>query len=187
MTRPAVRAWARRVLAGWVTALLLMAGFPGVAAAHGGVLKSSNPADGANVAALATLELRFSTPVLAEYSQFALTDTTGTTTTVASEFTADNRSVTLTPGAALAAGGYRLAYRVVADDGHPSTGSIGFTIGDTPATPPPKPTIAPPSQPGLLSRDRFATDRALPWVLAGTGALIVAGFAYLLTRTRRDR
>lgn len=90
----------------------------------------------------------------------------------------------LTWGAALAAGGYRLAFRVVADDGHPSTGSIGFTVGDTTAAPPPRPTAAPPSQPGLLSADRFATDRALPWVIAGAGALVVGCFAYLLTRSR---
>lgn len=82
--------------------------------------------------------------------------------------------------------GYRLAYRVVADDGHPNTGSIGFTVGDTTVPPPPRPSPAPASQPGLLSPERFGTDRSLPWVLAGTGVLVVAGFAYLLTRRRHD-
>ncbi len=175
------------MIVGWavVVVVLLMLGVPGIASAHGGVVKSSDPADGDRVAALSTLELRFSTPVLARYSQFALTDTAGTPTAVTPEFSPDDRAVTLTPGAALGAGGYRLAYRIVADDGHPSTGSIGFTVGDTAAVPPPKPSAAPPSRPGLLSRDRFATDRALPWVLAGTAVVILLGFAYLLTR-RRD-
>ncbi len=172
------------VAAGGLLLLVLLVWLPAGAAAHGGVLKSSNPADGAAVAKLATIELRFSTPVLAEYSQFALTDTTGATVSVQPRFTPDNRSVTLAAATALAAGGYRLAFRVVADDGHPSTGSIGFTVGDTTAVPPPRPTAAPPSQPGLLSADRFATDRALPWVLGGAGTLVVAGFVYLVTRRR---
>ena len=174
------RGWAA---AGCMVLLFLLVGFP-AAAAHGGVLKSSNPADGAAVAKLTTIELRFSTPVLAEYTQFALADTTGATISVQPTFTADNRSVTLTSGIDLPAGGYRLAFRIVADDGHPSTGSIGFTVGDTTAAPPPRPTAAPPSPPGLLSADRFATDRALPWVLAGVGVLIIAGFVYLFTRSR---
>lgn len=66
------QAWRR--WAGWVAAgctAILLVGFPAAAAAHGGVVKSSNPADGAAVANLTSIELRFSTPMLAEYSQFA--------------------------------------------------------------------------------------------------------------------
>lgn len=187
-TPPAqVRRWTEWAAAGCLVLLVplvLLVGFPAAAAAHGGVLKSSNPADGAAVADLSRIELRFSTPVLAEYSQFVLTDSTGAVTSLEPTFTPNSRAVTLTAGAGLAAEGYRLAYRVVSDDGHPATGSIGFTVGDTTVPPPPRPSPAAPSQPGLLSADRFATDRALPWVLAGTATLIAAGFVYLLSRSR---
>lgn len=171
-----------------IAALVLLAlavGWPVSAAAHGGVLASSSPVDGAAVPELGTMELRFSTPVLSEYSMFALTSSAGATVDLEPTFATDGRSVVLKPTVPVVPGGYRLAYRVVADDGHPSAGSIGFTVGDTEDAPPARPTAAPPRSPGLLSEERFATDRALPWVLAGTGLLIAGAFTYLLTSGRR--
>lgn len=163
-----------------ITAVGLI-GLPARAAAHGGVLDYSTPHEGAAVSELPEIVLRFTTPILTEYSQFVLTQTGGTTITLQPTYTPDNQTVTLKPAATIPDGGYRLAYRIVADDGHPVTATVGFTVGDTTATPPPAPT-ARPSEPGILDAERFERDRALPWVLAGAGLLVVAGFVYLFTR-----
>lgn len=182
-TRGADRRRAARTIAALSLMLILIVGLPGGAAAHGGVLKSSTPADGAAVTELSEIVLGFTTPVLGEYSMFALTGTDGSTIAVGVTFAVDSRSVTLEPAGVVADGGYRLSFRVVADDGHPSTGSIGFTVGDPTATPPAPSSATPAVSPGLLSEERFRSDRALPWVLAGAGLLVAAGAAYLATRS----
>ncbi|GAA3704860.1 copper resistance protein CopC [Microlunatus aurantiacus] len=164
-----------------VATAVVLIGLPCRAAAHGGVLDYSTPAEGAAVAELPQIVLRFTTPILTEYSQFVLTQTGGTPITLQPTYTPDSQTVTLQPATTVPDGGYRLAYRIVSDDGHPVTATIGFTVGDTTATPPPAPTTRP-SEPGILDAERFERDKALPWVLGGAGLLVIAAFVYLLTR-----
>ncbi|MGN2642130.1 MULTISPECIES: copper resistance CopC family protein [Nocardia] len=116
---------------------------------------------------------------------------------VAQGVTVDGPTVraTLRPG--LPAGQFTVGYRVVSADGHPITGSYGFTVTalaapspsagaaalDTAAAPPPAPATA---------DTKTDTDTGFPilWVLALAGVLIAAGLAVVLRGGRpkpRDR
>lgn len=85
----------------------------------------------------------------------------------------------------LPAGGYRVAYRVVADDGHPIEGSLSFTVQGS--------SSAPATSPSPTATSAAAVEDESPagippwlWVVAG---VLVLGAAWLLLsrRGRQDR
>lgn len=121
-----------RALASLLTALLialaavLVGALP--AAAHDSLIETT-PADGSVVAtAPATLTLRFRDNVLDLSSQLIVRDPVGDVVLdVEGVVDAATLSAPLPPG--LVDGTYRVAWRVVAGDGHPLQGAFEFSIG----------------------------------------------------------
>ena len=86
------------------------------------------PADGATVASVKTIEMRFDAPMrvtaiklLSGGGEVAIERETGMEPVT--EFRA-------APAAALAPGAYSVEWRGLSDDGHPMQGSFGFTVGE---------------------------------------------------------
>ncbi len=108
------------------------------AAAHT-ELRSSNPAAGVTLdAAPATVVLTFNEAVQAEFAQVAVLDAahahfeSGVASVVGENV---SQAVSALPG-----GAYTVSWRVVADDGHPVTGTFAFNVA---APPPVSPTSTP--------------------------------------------
>jgi methionine-rich copper-binding protein CopC len=107
----------------------LVWGAAGSASAHDELL-SSTPADGDTLDAApdgATLE--FSGNVQEVGTEFQLQDASGNAVELTDEYSISGTSITQ-PLPALDDGAYTLNWRVVSEDGHPISGSIGFTVGE---------------------------------------------------------
>ncbi|MBT9258067.1 copper resistance protein CopC [Phycicoccus sp. MAQZ13P-2] len=149
------RAPGRRRVPRLLAVVLLLLGLAVVtatpAAAHTG-LESSTPADGSTLRrSPTTLVLRFADPVVPGTAVGALSGPGGRTSLRAP--TVRGATVRMTLAEPAAPGRYRLAWRVVADDGHPVSGTLRFEVAGAPAaSPSPEPTsseavAAPPSPP----------------------------------------
>lgn len=144
-----------------LAALLLLLGLAVVtatpAAAHTG-LESSSPADGATVRrAPTTLVLRFADPVVPGTAVGALDGPGGRHSLRAP--TVRGATVRMTLAGPASPGRYRLAWRVVADDGHPVSGTLRFEVA-APASPSPTGDASPtavPSPDGTESGGSAAT------------------------------
>ena len=96
-------------------------------------LSSSSPVDGAVLDVPPdAITFTFNEDLLAGSSSIALNDMTGTTV-LSESVDAVGPTITVPWPADLPAGTYQAAYRVVAADGHPVTGAIGFTLVGTSA------------------------------------------------------
>jgi methionine-rich copper-binding protein CopC len=159
-------------------------------------LRSSDPADGATLAAApAEVSFTFNEQLLEQGNAIVLTElATGARLAVGPvEVDGDTVSVDWPGGAA--AGEYRAAYRVVSADGHPIDGSITFTVESASAagTTPPSVTASPQASPTATevpvsatpSPVAVATQSTLPepdetdagllaWVL-GLGVAVLVG------------
>ena len=158
------------------------------ASAHATLLKVS-PADGATLtAAPHQVDLTFDEPVSARFATIVITGPTGEDAT-AGPATVDGVHVTAALAGGLASGEYRVAFRVVSDDGHPVTGQSRFTLnlpagGTSPTAPtpaaspvaPPSTVAAPASLPGddssWFTQHLPALSGALLLVVVGAGALL---------------
>lgn len=174
-------AWA--VLLVTITAAFALATVAPPAAAHTDLLARSAPADGSVVRTLTEVELEFVDAVQPQLSVFVLTRSAGPSVTLDSPTLPERGPVArLTATTPVADGLYRLGYQIVQTDGHASTGYIQFEVssdGKSHAEPWP---VTPVTEPvGVLSKQRFATDRALPWVLA-TMAIFLALFTTYVVR-----
>lgn len=110
------------------------------AAAHSD-LASSTPADGAQLARPpATVTLRFTDDIEPRFATVTLSAGTGEPAPLPTRV--DGSTLTAEPPTDTAPGAWRVAYRVVSDDGHPISGVLTFTVA-TPATTPTPPTAAP--------------------------------------------
>lgn len=115
------------------------------ARAHASLL-SSTPSNGAHLATSPSqIRLLFSEELVASLSHFGLEGSDGRETKL--DVYRDPHDVHALVGTvpSLPAGAYRLNWHVVSDDGHPVSGSVAFTVGDTAiaaAMPVPKPTAA---------------------------------------------
>jgi methionine-rich copper-binding protein CopC len=151
-----------------VVATVLLGTSP--ASAHTELVRA-NPAPGASVAGhLDRIELDFSSPVLPRLAEVLVTRTTDRSRVSGRAESFDDRVVV--PVRALAPGGYLVAYRVVAADGHPVVGSYSFTVGRVRATVSRTVPIVPiaPSSPG---------GGNAPWLVpavAVSGAAVVVAF-----------
>jgi len=187
--------WSRALLA-VITALLAAAVGVVPAAAHAELVGSS-PADGAELTSVPSeVVLTFSEPLLDEGLAVAATDEAGTTTRLTRAAVDGTRVVVPWPESA-PAGTWRLAYRVVADDGHPIDGVITFTItvaSPTPTTrpptvsPSPTPTTGPPTASPSPSPAAAATAGGSGWptaLVAAALALVAVAAAALVARRRR--
>lgn len=198
----------RRPLTPYVIAAALLAAFallfawPQSAAAHDQLADSSPAADSTIETLPDELTLTFSAALIGGdgSTEIVVTDAAGESVTDGPA-EVDGAMVTqpLTGGGE--AGDYRVLWKVVSSDGHPTSGEFGFTVttGSAPeaATPSATPTesastepsasAAPPADEGTpADGDSFA--RNLPWIIggiilvAGLGALI----AVLVAKSRRE-
>ncbi len=78
------------------------------------------------------------------------------------------------------AGRYTLVYRVVGGDGHPTGGSVEFTLAA--ATTPPAPAAAEPSRTEPAASDAGT----LLWVWLTAGAILLAALVFVTLRVRRS-
>jgi copper transport protein len=113
------------VLAGAMAAVL-----PGVASAHAALVEST-PRDGEVVASSPpAVVLRFNSQIEKRLTRAVLTGADGRTTALAAaedgaEDSPDRVSIPLPP---LQPGAHRLSYRVLAADGHATSGLVRFTV-----------------------------------------------------------
>ena len=179
-TRTTLRAAALVLLCG--LALLLGAG---AASAHTRLL-SSDPADGASLdASPARVSLEFNETMQPEFSTITVVGPDGTAYQSGAP-TADGRTIGTAVSPHGAAGRYEIGYRVISEDGHPVTGSVGFTLttaGPAAAAPtaPAGATPAPPAQAGDPAPAASVTPAPAdggtpvwPWIV-GAAVLVVGG------------
>lgn len=143
-------------------ALVLALLAPALPAAAHAELESSNPADGATLAAApAVIELVFNEPVTPVPDAFRLFGSAGELPRP--DATATGATVSVRPQGD-ATGRLLLAYRVISGDGHPVSGTLSFTVGaDTGGAP--------------VGPDATVDDPAVGWL---TGALTSAQYTGLL-------
>jgi hypothetical protein len=171
---------------------LLLAAAP--AAAHTR-LESSDPADGASIAAGPdTVTLRFNEDIRAEFATVTVVGPDGAQyqqgPVSASGGRVDTAVAPLGP-----AGAYRIGYRVISGDGHPVQGTLSFTLtAPGPAAAPLPPAAAAPPAPDPVAApvDRRAAAQqggeapVWPWLL-GAVVLVGAGAAAALRPGRGNR
>lgn len=110
--------------------MLLFFATPAAIHAHA-ELTSSNPADGSALTqAPETIELAFSEDLLVDTVEIAVTNSDEELVDNIVVSTERNSVTTIWP-ADLPGGQYRVAYRVVSNDGHPITGVINFEYPET--------------------------------------------------------
>ena len=162
-------------------------------------LVSSTPSAGAPAEAPAEVVLVFSDPVQPGLSALSVTGSDGEEHVAGSPAAGgDGSTVTQPLRAPLEAGTYRVAYRVLAADGHPVTGSFEITAtapaaaaptapaSGTPAPASTEPTTEPTSEPTTGPLRQVAgeqdEDDGLPVLPLVVGGLVVAAVAGLLAR-----
>ena len=150
----------RTFVLGLVATLALLV-VPTSASAHA-QLESSDPADGATLAALPeTVSVTLNEDV-GSGAVLRVLDSSGVRVDDDQVTTAGRRVlVGVRPGSS-AAGAYRVVYRVVSADGHPVSGEIGFRVqpsGDaSPSTEPSAGTADPSAASGSTQQDVTITD-----------------------------
>ena len=135
--------------------------------------------------------LEFNEPVSTSFATIVVTSAAGVSVT-SGKPTVIGATVTQALVPRLAAGAYRVAFRVVSNDGHPVTGESGFTLTPAPTTSPSAPArsatpvatpsiaatnVAPAQDPnagqnGGLRRSSMATAGAFALLLIGAGLLV---------------
>ena len=178
------------------------------ASAHSRLVKIS-PADGSTLASSPSeIVLTFNEDVNPEFVTVKVTDGEGGSV-VGAKATAKGPVVTLPVGDPIAAGTYKVTYRVVSADSHPIAGSSTFTIkGDTlapPASPTPTPSASAPSASSSASSTPTSspsasgtaaaapaddTDGGTPtavWVIVFGALALAAATAIGLSRRRSDQ
>ncbi|WP_439478331.1 copper homeostasis periplasmic binding protein CopC [Brevundimonas sp.] len=108
-----------------VAAVLAFAAGP--AAAHARLV-SATPAPNATVASTRTLSLTFSERMAPAFSGFDVVNAAGEKVAVQTSVAEDGRTLTGALSRALAAGAYRVDWRIATSDGHRMTGSYTFTV-----------------------------------------------------------
>lgn len=99
----------------------------GPAAAHARLV-SATPAPNATVASTRTLSLTFSERMAPAFSGFDVIDASGEEVAVRTSVAEGGKTLTGTLSRALAAGAYRVDWRIASGDGHRMTGSYTFTV-----------------------------------------------------------
>ncbi|KGN40815.1 copper resistance CopC family protein [Knoellia aerolata] len=198
--RTTTRALALLLITAWVG--LGVAALP--ARAHSRLLLSS-PADGATVpASPGELVLTFNEDINPEFVTVRVTDGEGGAV-VDADATVTGPTVTVPVAQPIAAGSYKITYRVVSADSHPISGSTAFTIaGDPQASPSaaPSPSAEPPSRsasatpstpqaspsPSAVAADERGTSGGTPLVVWVVGfGVLAAAVAATFHAIRRDR
>jgi MYXO-CTERM domain-containing protein len=151
------------------------------ASAHD-ALVSTSPASGSTLTSPPTaITLTFEEPPTTQGMAVALTSPDGTVAKLVPTLAGD--VVTAPVAGTLAPGGYRVAWRIVADDGHPVTGTFAFTLAAS--TTASASASAPASAAPVTQVATEGTSSVGPWVVTGVVLLVVVAGAALLARRRR--
>lgn len=154
------------------------------AAAHT-ELVSSDPADGATLKrAPLDVTIRFSEPPLETGLAVVSEGPSGRETLSAD--VRGNAVVARWPRTA-GSGDYRVTYRVVADDGHPITGSTSFRVAGAAAESSPNALPSPTTTAAAAAQPESAPPATPVWVWLGLAGIIAAGGYVVVIRARRPR
>lgn len=99
----------------------------GPAAAHARLV-GATPAPDATVVATRTLSLTFSERAIPAFSGFDVVNAAGDKVAIEIAFADDGKTMTGTAARPLAAGAYRIDWRIASGDGHRMTGSYTFSV-----------------------------------------------------------
>lgn len=166
------------LVAGWV------AGLAGPASAHT-ELVGSTPASGAAAGPVEQVVLTFSDAVQPALSTVVVTGPDGDDRAAGPVAAASGTEVVQVLDAALPAGRYAVAYRVVADDGHPVTGELAFQVTGSPSATAASAAATAASPPSSAAAPPAPSDP--PVIPLAAGALLVAGAGALVVRRRAAR
>ena len=100
----------------------------GPAAAHARLV-SATPAPNSTVAATRTVSLTFSERTVPAFSGFDIVNAAGDKVAVRTSVAEDGKTLTGALARPLAAGAYRVDWRIASSDGHRMTGSYTFSVG----------------------------------------------------------
>ncbi|MBA3048406.1 MAG: copper homeostasis periplasmic binding protein CopC [Alphaproteobacteria bacterium] len=114
-------------LAPFIAAAAVVAFAAGPAAAHARLV-SATPAPNATVAATRTLTLTFSERTVPAFSGFDVVNAAGEKIALRTVVAEDGKTLTGTLTHPLAAGAYRVDWRIASSDGHRMTGSYTFSV-----------------------------------------------------------
>jgi methionine-rich copper-binding protein CopC len=106
---------------------LVVAFAAGPAASHARLV-SATPAPDSTVAATRTLTLTFSERSVPAFSGFDVVNAAGEKIAIRTSAAEDGRTLTGALARPLAAGAYRVDWRIASSDGHRMTGSYTFTV-----------------------------------------------------------
>lgn len=189
------------LVASLLTAFLVLFA-PLSASAHDALVASSPEADGTVDTLPEALTLTFSEDLIAGEgaTEVVVTDAAGTT--VSTGAASVTGAVVTQPLAAEAeAGVYRVLWKVVSSDGHPTSGEYSFTVTTSTVAPPAaepteqasqEPTAQPTqtpqaSDPTPAPTSEDSTGAVGLWVLVAIGVLAVAAVVIVLFARRADR
>lgn len=99
----------------------------GPAAAHARLV-SATPAPNSTVAATRSVSMTFSERVVPAFSGFDVVNAAGDNVSVRTSVAEDGKTLTGALAHPLAAGAYRVDWRIASSDGHRMTGSYTFTV-----------------------------------------------------------
>ncbi|MGN6635023.1 MAG: copper resistance CopC family protein [Oryzihumus sp.] len=167
------------------------------ASAHAILIKTS-PADGATLTtAPRQVDLTFDEAVARRFATIVVTGPSGEDAT-AGPATVNGTHVTAALASGLTSGEYRVAFRVVSDDGHPVSGQSRFTLNlpagapsGGAATSAPAPSASPLAAPSTAAAPASPPGQDSSWVsehlpaLSGALLLVVVGAGALLWDRRR--
>lgn len=180
MVRRAGTTTARILAAALVAALTMVGVTTSVASAHTDLV-SSDPADGAVLSAPpTTVTLTFSEALLGQGNTISVNDEAGTV--IASVPVTPQDAVLTAPWpTGTEPGTYRIAYRAVADDGHPITGEITVTItGGASASAGAVPAASSSPVPSASASTPAATTEEPRGIAAGVVVAIALGVLVLI-------
>ena len=165
-----------------VGALLLVAA-PS-ASAHD-VFISSTPANGSTLTSAPTaITLTFEEPPTTSGLAVALTAPDGTVSTLVPTLSGD--VVTAPVTGTLAPGAYTVAWRVVADDGHPLTGTLTFTLAEpSPSAASASASVSPVATTTAVDATSTSSLGGGWWIAIGAVVVLAVGAVVLVGRRRR--
>ena len=114
-------------LAPFIAVAAALAFAAGPAAAHARLV-SATPAPNSTVAATRTLSLTFSERTVPAFSGFDVVNAAGDKVAARTSVADDGKTLTGTFARPLAAGVYRVDWRIASSDGHRMTGSYTFAV-----------------------------------------------------------
>ena len=155
------------------------------ASAHD-ALVSTTPANGSTLTSAPTaITLTFEEPPTTSGLAVALTAPDGTVSKLAPTLSGD--VVTAPVTGTLAPGAYTVAWRIVADDGHPVTGSFAFTLAaPSPSASASATSASPVSTTTAVDATSTSSVGAGWWVALGAVVVLVVGAVVVLGRRRRS-